>query len=127
MVGRLEDHVEISHPRASRVFLWGLAVDQQGRLWIAANAIVEVDGDSWRVYETQYTPLSVFVEAYGNKWFGMGGGEILVLAFDNHTWWRYGATRGWGAKSMNDMAYDGRRGSYWFGTDEGVVQFTPAG
>jgi len=131
-IGYIAEHVEIPLRHSSGVNLWDIAIDQQNRLWIAANTIVEVEGDHWRIHQPDYTPLSVSVTPDGYKWFSTSAGALLLLSPDNAQWWRYDPpwrlppfiNSGWTGSSVNDMAWDSL-GRLWFATEDGAVLFTP--
>lgn len=122
VLGEIRDHVELS-PKGSRPLLWAIAADrQEDHIWLAADSIIEIEHEQWRVLLPEYEPSAVFVDTDGYKWFGVGDG-LLLLSPDGQQWWHYEGLVA--LESVSEITRDSS-GHYWFATMLGVVRFTPA-
>ncbi|MBN2207718.1 MAG: hypothetical protein JW759_00245 [Candidatus Coatesbacteria bacterium] len=111
-----------------------LAIDQQGRVWIACDAnlgdkregVCVFDGQSWTEYNSQNSGLvydgvrDLAIDQEGKKWFVTGCG---VSMFDDVTWVTYNTSNsGLVDDYVNSVAVDSV-GRKWFGTHFGISVF----
>lgn len=128
-VGKLTERVALPAKEVILVLVWDIAADrQEGHLWMAASSIVEVEGETWRVHLSEYSPWSIFVDPEGYRWFGLQDGGLLLLSPDSQQWWY--CRGGLNCPEISDWRGIFRitrdsQGNYWFMDGYGVVRFTP--
>jgi ligand-binding sensor domain-containing protein len=117
----------------------GLAIDDQGDMWIGNNFVIDILVDSIPPYyssvlkikntdTTVYTSTdglsgtwisSLVIDKFGNKWITTDNG---VSMFDGIKWITYTMKDGLANNLVYDVALDSS-GNKWFGTYNGVSKF----
>ena len=120
------------------IFTQDLAEDRDGSIWVATmgDGAYRLDPKTLRaehfVYDEGSTDgissngiSSITVAKDQSLWFSTDRGGICTYNLDTRQWTRYAKADG----LPDDVAYkilEDRKGNLWFGTNQGLVRFTPA-
>lgn len=111
-------------------YIRAIAIDAVGHIWVGTQyyGVSEFDGAVWRTYTTDDGLASNGIRAIaadekGRKWFGTDGGGVSV--FDGSFWRTYTIDDGLANNWVSSIAIDEEVGHVWFGTSNGVSEFTP--
>ncbi|MBQ8127674.1 MAG: response regulator [Prevotella sp.] len=120
------------------IFTQDIAEDRDGNIWIATmgSGVFRLDPKTFRaeqfIYEEGATEgissngISSITITHDQKlWFSTDRGGICTYDLDTRQWTRYSKADG----LPDDVAYrilEDRENNLWFGTNQGLVRFTPA-
>jgi len=106
-------------------YVYAIITDVQGNIWFGTNGgISKFDGVNWTnySYSTGLSVMSIAIDTYGNKWFGISNGGIRK--FDDTNWTVYNTTNsGLAFNSVSAIAIDAL-GNRWFGTQGSVSELS---
>ena len=107
-----------------------MAIDNSGAIWFGTDkGVFEFDGKEWIYYKNithHYCTkvVSIAIDSYGNKWFGVSGGG--VAKFDGKKW-KYYYHEAYNSNSLisNSLVSIASKpnGVMWFNTKYGISKF----